>query len=248
MEALRCSFVQKQPPMGPLPYLLAGTLLLASCRSKAPEEETPAVVPPAVPEQEAPTVIGLYADTLSCADCPGILTQLDLRADSTFVLMEHYLERDSIPNGTIGKWHVSGNDLVLGKNEVWRQVPQGLERLGADRRPVDTSLPNRIRRVANFGSSPMHLMGGYVYYADAHGFTPCGSGYSIPVAMDEAGTQGASLELERLYGKKVKHAPDPLYVRIIGTLRTGPAMEGDGTEEYLHIDRLEGEMGGRTCP
>ncbi len=221
-----------------LPVVL---VLLASCQGDQSEEKTPVVVK--TPEPTAPIQwVGLYADTLPCADCPGILTQLDLRADSTYVMRDHYLERDSIPNGTIGEWTVSGQLLTLRTADVpmqWKMDGDKLERRAADGGPIETTLPNSIRRVANFGSSPMHLTGAYVYYADSHSFTPCGSKYVIPVAMDEPGVKGAGLELERVYMKKIKSGPDPLYVNVTATLRVGPAMEGDGTDEYIYIERLE---------
>lgn len=61
--------------------------------------------------------------------------------------------------------------------------------------------------------------------------------------MDPAGVKGAGLELEKKYSKQVKTPPGPMSVRIIATLRTGPAMEGNGTEQYIHVERVEGEEG-----
>ena len=224
--------------------------MLASCQGDPPVEKTPEAEE--APEQTAPIQwVGLYADTLPCADCPGILTQLDLRSDSTYVMRDQYLDRDSIPYGTIGEWTVSGNVLTLNTTHVpmqWKMDGDKLERRSADGGPIETTLPNSIRRVANFGSSPMHLTGAYVYYADSHSFTPCGSRYIIPVAMDEPGVKGAGLELERVYMKRIKTAPDPLFVEVIATLRVGPAMEGDGTDEYLYIERLERIREAQECP
>ncbi|MGB6046009.1 MAG: copper resistance protein NlpE N-terminal domain-containing protein [Flavobacteriales bacterium] len=230
-----------------LPVVL---VLLASCQGSPQDEKTPEGV-----ETEETTGatqwVGLYSDTLPCADCPGILTQLDLRADSTYVMRDRYLERDSIPYGTIGQWTVSGDMLTLNTADVpirWKLEGDRLVRRYADGGPVETTLPNSIGRVANFGSLPMHLSGAYVYYADSHSFTPCGSKFIIPVAMDEAGVEGAGLELERAYSNRIKTPPDPLFVEVTATLRVGPAMEGDDTEEYLYIERLERVKELQKCP
>lgn len=237
-------------PMKLIHVLPVVFVMLASCQGNSPEEKAPEEVEtgkPAVPIQW----VGLYADTLPCADCPGILTQLDLRADSTYVMRDRYLERDSIPFGTIGQWTVAGDMLTLKTADVpmrWKLEGDKLVRRDADGGPVETTLPNSIRRVANFGSLPMHLSGAYVYYADSHSFTPCGSKFVIPVAMDEAGTGGAGLELERAYSNRIKTPPDPLFVEVTASLRTGPAMEGDGTEEYLYIERLERVKEMQKCP
>lgn len=195
--------------------------------------------------------VGLYADTLPCADCPGILTQLDLRSDSTYVMRDHYLDRDSIAFGTIGRWTVAGDLLTLITADGpmrWGRAGERLERRNAEGGPTGSTLPNSIARVANFGSSPMYLTGAYVYYADSHGFTPCGSNFIIPVAMDEAGVEGAGLALERTYSERVPTPPDPLYVEVVATLRIGPAMEGEGTDEYLYIERLERVKEVQQCP
>ena len=179
-----------------LPVVL---VLLASCQGNPPGEKAPVKVEN--PEPTAPIQwVGLYADTLPCADCPGILTQLDLRADSTYVMRDQYLERDSIPYGTIGEWTVSGELLTL--------------------RTADVPMKWRMD----------------------------GSKFVIPVAMDEPGVKGAGLELERVYMKRIKTAPDPLYVEVVATLRVGPAMEGDDTEEYLYIERLERVKEKQACP
>lgn len=227
-----------------LPALL---ISLSACQETKPPAHETAPDDALAPQPWA----GLYADTLPCADCPGILTQLDLRADSTYVMRDLYLDRDSIPYGTIGRWTVSGDVLTLITADVpmrWARTEGRLERRQPDGTPIRTSLPNSIGPVAHFSASPMRLTGGYVYYADSHNFTPCGSEFIIPVAMDEAGVEGAGLALERAYGERVATPPDPLYVEVVATLRIGPAMEGDGTDEYLYIERLERVKEVQECP
>lgn len=227
--------------------LPAALLLLASCGTNPPEEKVK--VPVEVEQPKSPAAwAGLYADTLACADCPGILTQLDLKADSTFVLTQQYLDRDSVPYATMGQWRPDVVKLLLNGKAEWAMGLKGLERLDNQGGPITTPLPNTIRRVDNFGSGPMHLTGAYVYYADSHSFKPCGSAYAIPVAMDAAGEKGAGLELERTYMKKVKTPPAPLYVQVTATIRVGPAMEGDGTDEYLHIEKVDKVLEVQECP
>lgn len=226
-----------------IPALL---LLLAACQGGPGPAETE------TPEAPAPATAwaGFYADTLPCADCPGILTQLELRDDSTYVLREQYIERDSIPYGTIGTWTVGGNRLTLrtsGTPMLWAQDGDGLRKLDADGKPIDSALNFSIRRTARFDARPMHLTGGYVYYADSHSFTPCGASFPLPVAMDPPDVPGAGLELERTYTRQVKQAGQPLYVQVTATLRSGPAMEGDGTDEYLHIGSVDGVLDLQEC-
>ncbi|HMN04604.1 MAG TPA: copper resistance protein NlpE N-terminal domain-containing protein [Flavobacteriales bacterium] len=223
-------------------------LFLAACQGGsepgAQSTETPEIAPAPV------EWIGSYADTLPCADCPGIYTMLELRHDSTYVLREEYLERDSIPYGTIGTWTVDGNKLILRTSEApmyWVKDGERLQRLDADGNRIDSPLSYSLAPYDFHPGIPLRLTGGYVYYADSHSFKPCGSSFGYPVAMDAAGTEGAGLELERTYMKLVKNAPQPLYVEVVATFQSGPAMEGDAMEEYLHMERLVQVLDVQAC-
>src|SRR5688572_21155199 len=94
-----------------LPF--AALLLLASCGDPAPATDT------TVPAKDtlAPVAVnwtGYYTGTLPCADCSGIETTLWVRSDSSFVLQQKYLGRDSIPTGTFGQWHVVQGLMTVG--------------------------------------------------------------------------------------------------------------------------------------
>lgn len=66
--------------------------MLTACGSQ--EEKQPATV--VSPYQE---ISGVYADTLPCADCSGVLTELTLFADSSFAMRERYLGAASAQRG-----------------------------------------------------------------------------------------------------------------------------------------------------
>ncbi len=220
-----------------LPCLL---VLCAACQTAAPGNGKgqwhPSVATP-------PQWTGTYADTLPCADCPGIFTRLDLRPDSTYVLRELYLERDSIPFGTIGTWRSHGDRLTLntfGDPLQWRWAGDSLQRLGPGGEAISTSLPNAVRRVPSLQPSAMHLTGGYFFQDGSHSFTPCGTTLSFPVLADPVNAPGPVQQLDQTYVKEVKEAGRPLYVQITATIRSGPAMEGDGTQEYIQVDQVDG--------
>lgn len=225
---------------------IAAVLALAACGTPEAGRED------AIPQRDTVATLGVsdwpgyYMDTVPCADCPGIVTRLHLRADSTYVETDQYLDRDSIPFGQIGRWTVANGTLTLftdGVPRLWKHNRNRLDPLDQEGKPIESPLSYSIERVDSFPLGAMHLNGGYVYYADSHSFTPDGSGVPYPVAMDTAGKAGAGLQLERLYTRNVKDPPTPMRVRITATLRTGPAMEGDGSEQYIHVERVEGEIG-----
>ncbi|MEO8732987.1 MAG: copper resistance protein NlpE N-terminal domain-containing protein [Flavobacteriales bacterium] len=234
-----------------LPILL---LAFASCQSPAPPEKQNAASGADTTEQSTPSDwVGLYSNTLPCADCPGILTELELRADSIFILRERYLERDSVPFGHIGRWSIAQGKLVLAMGggagpEHWKPTADGLEQLGLNGSPIEDTHAFTIHRVKNIGTSPMRLTGAYVFDGGSNNFKPCGSAYAFPVALDMPDDHGAGLSLEKLYKKQVKHIGDPLFVDVVVDVRVGPAMEGDGTEEYLHIDELQKVLDVDQCP
>jgi len=72
-------------------------------------------VSPEGPSAEAPVIEGLpasFSGTLPCADCPGILYQVNLLPDHTFVSRMSYLERDThIDDG--GIWELAGDGKTL---------------------------------------------------------------------------------------------------------------------------------------
>lgn len=218
--------------------MLAAAAVLTACGTPETNNEAKTGIDTNA-EESTPDWPGYYADTVPCADCPGIVERLHLRVDSTYVMTDVYLERDSIPYGQIGSWTVHGDTLTLhtGKEaRLWAHDGNRLDPLDQEGKRIESPLSFSIERVDSFAYGPMHLNGGYVYYADAHSFTPDGSKYPFPVAADST-----SMQLEKRYLKQVKDPPAPLQVRITATLRSGPAMEGEGTEAYIHVLRVERE-------
>jgi uncharacterized lipoprotein NlpE involved in copper resistance len=160
-----------------LNQFLTCTLLaasLAACQTPANRTDQVPKHSRAVPAP-AFSWAGSWSDTIPCADCPGILTRLDLRADSTYVLRSLYLERDSIPQGQIGKWTVMDDILVLATADVpmrWGVKGDALEMLGPDGRPAESALPYAIQRTAIPDTAPMHLEGSVHPHGGLHHIVP----------------------------------------------------------------------------
>lgn len=211
---------------------------------------------------------GYYTDTLPCADCSGIETTLWVRSDSSFVLQQRYLDRDSIPVGTIGEWHVvdlpagqEGGLLTVGyagdKPEFYRYTAEGLltvDEMGeAFNAPLDYSLDKLADEIGD-AIPHMRLSGTFTYMADAQSFQPCGTRFPLPcVGGMDMGEEDASTEfsvtdgsvftnvdLQKAYAKAVKNGGDPWTIEAVCTMGMGPAMEGDGAHEYIFIERIIG--------
>jgi len=54
------------------------------------------------------------------------------------------------------------------------------------------------------------------------------------------------LELERHYARSVKQGGEPWTISVECSMAMGPAMEGDGVDEYLFIHRVVSDT--VTCP
>ena len=107
-------------------------LLLAAC-SRPPADQGGTAIKDTVPSTDQLVDVpipGYYEDTLPCADCPGLVTQLWVRSDSTFILRQHYIDRDTLPFGTIGQWHVVNGLVTVGmtgdKPDFYRPTAEGL--------------------------------------------------------------------------------------------------------------------------
>ncbi len=202
---------------------------------------------------------GYYQGTGPTANHPGIETRLWVRSDSTFVLSQRAVDKDSVALGTIGAWLIADGQLELydHKHVVRRysRTAAGLEQRGADGFPIDQDHGHALARsVADpaDGIPRMQLAGSFTYFADAMSFRPCGSAIGWPCAggaewTDEGEGMGSmdTAELQRQYLEKVIQGGDPWTIAVECSLYMGPAMEGDGAEEYLFIHRV---LGAVQCP
>jgi uncharacterized lipoprotein NlpE involved in copper resistance len=205
---------------------------------------------------------GYYEGTLPCADCPGIRAQLWVRSDSSFVLRRQYPERDTLAFGTMGYWTLAQGQLelydrmqVIGR---LRSTATGVEWLGEEGLPNGPEGSQVLARVADAPADEvprMRLKGAFTYYADAMSFRPCGMERSWPsagarewTAEGEALGSMGTVELQGRYLKAVKQGGAPWILEVECSLATGPAMEGDGQDEYLFIHRVRGILEPGACP
>jgi len=203
----------------------------------------------AKPEASVPlTWTGYYEGILPCADCPGMRTALWVRDDSTYVKQTVYLDRDSLPFGTIGNWRVQDDRFLLsdgaGTEQGFASSEEGLKVLLINGGSTDTSAISMLERgTGTLLDSPMRLSGEYTYANESHSLMPCALGRSIPLGMQQAG-----LEMAMWYSEGDHSATKPLLVEIQTHLGLGPAMEGDSQEEYLFVEKVLRKVDSGSCP
>ncbi len=242
-----------------LPILLAAVLLSCSGNDTPTEEQRTKV--PVQPVAETPVEwTGYYTGIMRTPNLPEVEFALWVRSDSSFVLQQRYVDSDSVPRGTIGQWQVV-NGLLMTEHPgylpaYYRYTPDGLLQVNGDGQSFDTPFPHYMSKLADeIGDAipRMRLAGTFTYYADAMSFTPCGSRFSWPCAGGEQWTDEGEVlgslntaELERHYLRSVKQGGDPWLIEVECNLAMGPAMEGDGADEYLFIHRVLGPI--EACP
>ncbi len=194
---------------------------------------------------------GYYDDTLPCMGCSGLFTQLWIRSDSTFIRLQKRIGVDSLPEGIIGQWHVVNGLMTVGytgdKPEFYRYTREGLLTVDEMGVAYDTKEDWSLDKLSDeIGDAipRMRINGTFVYAADAQSFQPCGSRFTWPCVggMDTGEEEGEALatftnvDLQKAYAKAVKKGGDAWIIEAVCTMGMGPAMEGDGADEYFLIE------------
>ncbi len=83
--------------------------------------------------REIPVWMGSYQDTLPCTDCPGILTRIDFKSDSTYKKSVVYLGEEPIFDYTFstrGRWFVRAGERILFLDSLQEKKVQAFEIVG----------------------------------------------------------------------------------------------------------------------
>ncbi|MEZ4740081.1 MAG: copper resistance protein NlpE N-terminal domain-containing protein [Flavobacteriales bacterium] len=225
-------------------------LVFCSCAAPAPEAEAVDASSEATPSKLVIDAdpVGLYHDTMPCADCPGIVTDLWVRADGSYLFQETYLDRDPMPFGTMGNWEVREGRLVLLEDRSplmhYAFAAEGLQQMDASGKAPSGSMPLMLQRIqGTLLDRPMRISGIYSYADETHAMRPCGMRADLPLGMQQAG-----LEMAMWYSERDDSNRKPLVVEIQAHLGMGPAMEGNDEEEYLFVDKVLRQVRSGECP
>jgi uncharacterized lipoprotein NlpE involved in copper resistance len=114
--------------------LIAGlsALVLVACAPPAGMQASTTPAPPDMHNsRNALDWAGTYEGVLPCADCPGIQTRVMLMADGQFELSTRYIDRQTTPTTTRGRfaWNAAGSDITLGADSAAPRFRVGEGRL-----------------------------------------------------------------------------------------------------------------------
>ena len=194
-----------------------------------------------------------YAGQSSSPSGPRLRVSLNLYPDRLFLLRKQ-VGPPSAEDTTYdyGRWYLAhgGRQLVLvGQAEAPYKLAVGetgrLRLTGLNGRkdllqvPLDLVLSDEVDAF----EEAIPMTGMFRYMADAPLFTDCMTDMVFPVAQEND-----YLALERAYLENQKTPGEPLFVRLAAHLGRRAAMEGDGMETVLVVDRFQAIGTRSACP
>ena len=225
-------------------------ILMAACQGREQPFGTGAENAAADKDAGAATLplAAVYADTMPCNDCQGIVTRLTLKPDSLYELQETYLGRNEPANYRRGPWRVRGQVVTLepsGNASVRRytvEADQSLRLLDANGDPMPADqLDYTLDRIGDGNLSEAGTRREFTgkYTADGAVFIECGSDKRYTIAQS-----GVSAELDKQYTTARKKAGEPVFLRVSATLRNA----ANATTETLNVDKILEMKPDAICP
>ncbi len=187
-----------------------------------------------------------FSGEIPCADCPGNLITVTFRSDSLFLMRQVYREAlDGIDKAFVewGRWtrHPETGHLLLTGGEFRQKYvivdDEHIRMLDQFGQPIESDLNYTLAKSPNvdFFSDTLRMTGRYVYVADAGRYWDCRFETDFPVAQ-----QGDNAILEAAYAQAITEARDTVLIWFDGHLDSLPAIDREGLEERIVVDRLRG--------
>ena len=234
--------------------ILLFTVVFASCNNHEHAANSKDSVAAETVQADVITIAeveGVYRDTMPCADCAGILTTIQLSADSTYLMEQEYLGK----KGTgffynLGRWKLKDSIVTLSKIKdapnSYKASLNSLLPLDKDGKEIRAAhLTYSLNRIANKNfktKQNIPLEGLFTYYADTHLFTVCATGKTYPAALTKE-----TVPMERDYGSLKKGDKMPLLANVEGIFEMRPGIEGDKQEETFVIKKFIKFLPGENC-
>ena len=185
---------------------------------------------------------GYYADTLPCASCTGIYTELAILDDSTYFLSESYLGEQQQPFGTMGRYSREGDVLQLNfSNDSARRfkiLEDRIMQLDKDGSDMVTGLDYSLEqasRPGNLFSNPFLISGLLKIEKNLGKFTPCGLTAEWPLVADNG-----IKEATRFFAKQPAKLTEGVYVRASVELQSG--QDSTGTNYQVKLNKISDQL------
>jgi uncharacterized lipoprotein NlpE involved in copper resistance len=183
-----------------------------------------------------------YADTLPCASCEGIFTELAILDDSTYFLSESYIGEQSQPLGSFGSFSREGDILTLGAADDsarrFKIMEDRIVQLDKDGSEMITGLDYSLEQTTqpdNPVTRPF-LTNGFLKIENNQGiFQPCGLS-KIWELISDNGVK----EANRFFAKQAAKLTEGVFVRA--TIELQPANDSTGLTFQVKLNSVSEQL------
>ncbi len=231
----------KFPPMQRIHFMALLALGWLACNDGI-EVTTDITVPETRTALSLNELASYYADTLPCASCEGIFTELAILDDSTYFLSESYIGEQSQPLGSIGRFSREGDILTLGSVDDsarrFKIMEDRVMQLDKDGSEMITGLDYSLEQTtqpANLTTRPF-LTNGFLKIENNRGiFQPCGLSKNWELVSDNG-----IREANRFFAKQAAKLAEGVYVRA--SIELQPANDSTGLAFQVKLNTVSEQL------
>ncbi len=191
-------------------------------------------------------IIGVFDATLPCADCPGIATKLYLKPDSTFIMEQHYLDRNFLYE--TGRWVMQDSLLQLNgvdSAERFKIISHAtLEPLDNDGKEIIAGSKKALLHRNNIPFKPVKeipVEGMYSMKNNTMNIHICTMKKDYPATL----APGAMM-MTSAY-KKAAPNNEPLYAQVAGHFELRPYLNDTTTRDFFVIEKFIKFIPAQSC-
>jgi copper homeostasis protein (lipoprotein) len=228
--------------------LLLTCLIIYACNSNKRDNKETDSTANKPKDFEVKKFAGIFFNTLPCADCPGIATQLYLKPDNSFIMEQAYLGKSVAYD--LGKWSVTDSILKLISSEGPRQFKvvnfAAIKLLDNEGRMIDDTTNNHIilnRINTPFKpKQPIPVEGIFSANGDTMNIHLCAVDINYPVALSPS-----AMSMKATYNKAVHQKNEPLYAKLEGHFELRPSLTDTSTKDFFVVERFVKFIPGQQC-
>lgn len=217
------------------------SFIAASCGAQAPKQKYPGQI-------DVKQMIGYYANTLPYPSTPGEFTEIQFYGDSTFLLYQNIIGRDSLPRATFGKWVDIGRliQLDLLRGDTMNLLYNGKDMLLLNEQQdviVDDAKYALFKQPTTSINlvKPFHVVAKFTYEAGAGAIYMCNINHTFPVM-----SLGAFEEAMKAFESR-KNKDKDFFLEMHVHIEELPLTTGAATI-YMAIDKVIGPVDLAKCP
>ncbi len=189
-----------------------------------------------------------FTDTVPCNGCPGIVYQIFLTPDTTYIFSEEFLGQKKRPSLQYGRFIQNDSLLTLflsgSRQEKFRITDRGLSILNPKEQALNGQEDFVLEKdpYGKFDLTQSYIMdGAYFYNASGAVFTPCGQTVFYPVNPG-----GGSFDAEAIFLNRGKKNKGPVYLRAL--IRIMETKDLAGMEKVMvNIEKVMDKIDSTDC-